>query len=1134
MATLIDLEPVLVVRELGNGAVYAHPLGDPSLAVRTTSRESALEEQERFLTEYLAKAPAWQLAEFTQPEGAHILEVAAVVTRGDLPRRIQVTSPITVPCVVVPHRRNFWVHVLPLGTFTFLESEQNLERVVREEIEKAARARDLSSEEFLAMLPASRHELARIKLRVERKDASDSGERSEQRRKKAKERERAAANKLLDEVGTKLREEIRSGRHAPVLGRTHEVDALQSLLGGSERLSAVLVGRELSGKSSVVRCLIARALKAGPRDPLQTRRIVATSGAQLVAGQSGFGQLEERIDQVMQAAEQLDAIVYFDDLGDLLSGRPGTIEDMVSGMLPYITADRVRVIGELTPEQLSHYEKLHVGFFAALSRITIDPLDKAMTREILEARVAHTAKREPHRPQLKRAAIGPLLDLCDRYLAYEAFPGKAVRLHDELRAVHEADVADDGSPKAIGPSEVYRAFSTRSGIPLFLLREDRAMKFDQVQSFFASRVIGQHDAVERLAQTLCMVKANLQPPAKPLSNFLFIGPTGVGKTEVAKTLALFLFGSADRMVRFDMSEYTDPLAAERLIRGSQRDEGELTKRVRQQPFCVVLLDEIEKAHPAVFDLLLQVCGEGRLSDARGRTTYFHNAIIIMTSNLGAAHRRPDAGFGGRGDESGEAAMARYYLEQVDRHFRPEFVNRIDRVIPFAALGRDEIAAVAEVAMRRIEERDGLLGRGAMLSVSPAALRALAEDGYSPEYGARALRRHLENALVSPLSALVSEHAADFDAATVAVRLADEPAPAPAEERTTLVDHTFGRFAAHLSRPAARGARATNQELSVIAGLRRVADRCMGSATIEELRERIDYLVADLAGISRTKTAGKHASNAGALAAELGRLNELHGAAMEHRNDIASAEDLAMAAQLEGVSAELFINEAEQSFARFERAFVRMAAGYTGKDSIGFFARGIESPKALRKFLLPFLQEAKHRNWQVTVHRVPEVEPSNWPADCPYGEPRTLPWCLKELEEASEAQVLRSWRGALVLVRGAGVGGLLVPELGIWRFQSAEDRAYNLELTHMTDLAELSSKQLSATQLRPPPVKKASEIGRSVAKRCWHDEGRLSLPGAGMSFELPAFADVFANLERIQFGLVAARALADVLGNEEGV
>ncbi len=1130
MATTVELDATIVVREMSSGGVYAYPWSDPKLASRATSVEAALEQQERFLTRYLEKAPASTLAGFSLSADATMLEVPVVLSRSDLPRRIAVTEPVTVACVVVPQDRAFWVQILPLETFAYVEQADDLHRIVVEAAQKAAKVQDLSAAELFARLPAARHGLHQLKLLVSREDAADAGARASARRKRAKSRERTAGEKLLAEIGTSLRALHGKGRQPEVLGRTDEIDVLSGLLGGGERLSVLLVGRELAGKSALMHGLVSRAVHGSGPDPLGGRMVIATSGAQLVAGQSGFGELEQRVADVMKAAEDLDAIVYFDNLGDLLSGRPGEIGDMVSGMLPYITQDRVRVVGELTPEQVSHYEKMHVGFFAALSRVTVEPLSKDATGPVLEARAAHARTHEPHRASLSKSALTPLLDLCDRYLAYEAFPGKAIRLHDELRAIHEAEVTGDGSPKPIGPAQVYQAFSARSGIPLFLLKEDRAVKLEEVERFFARRVIGQQEAVRRVAETVCMVKANLQPPGKPLANFLFIGPTGVGKTEVAKTLAQFLFGSGDRMVRFDMSEYMDPLAADRLIRGTLREEGELTRRVRQQPFCVILLDEIEKAHSAVFDLLLQVCGEGRLSDARGRTTWFNNAIIIMTSNLGAAFRRPDAGFGSTATDEPQA-IAAYYLEQVDKHFRPEFVGRIDRVIPFSALQRSEVSAVAEVAMRKVVERDGLLGRATTLQVSGQALDGLAEAGYSAAYGARALRRHLESALVGPVSAVMATHAEVLDGAVLSVsRPGDEPAEL-GEGFTREALEESKDLSISVMRPLGAQRRQGVHQLASVAALRRTADRCMYGPSVQTIRERINYLIADLAGAKPGDITGA----AGRTAAELGLLQGVMGEATEHADAIADAEELAMAAVLEGADADLFAAEALEAFALFERAFVRLVASFEGGDSICLFARSAGG-RGVHDFLSIIDAASRARGWDVTVHRAgdPESE-EGWPAKSRYGPPRTLAW-WRERRDTESAKARSRWSEVLIRVRGTLAQQLLRYEAGGWHFERADDERVDvLELSMMSDAYDIPltmlcpPKPFKGDAYLIPVARKPNELLRETPARSWtvqdgrwhvaHDEPRCT-------FVFEEIADYAAALERVQFAERAAAALEE--------
>ncbi|MBL4683606.1 MAG: ATP-dependent Clp protease ATP-binding subunit, partial [Nannocystaceae bacterium] len=493
--------------------------------------------------------------------------------RADLPRRLRMGAKVVVPCLVVPDGRAHWVHVLPLSHTIYVRHDEALHRRVGDEVVRAAAALSLTAEEYLRVLPTPSHQVVPLTIEIERDDASDASKRASTRRRDQTEKKDKAAHALLAKIGTVLLAAAKDRKGIPpVLGRDREIQTLGSLLSGRERLGVVLVGEPLSGKTSIVHGLL-----AGKSKPFGNRTVVATSGAQLVAGQSGFGQLQERVDAVMEAVERTDSILYFDDYGDLFAGHSGSIEDLAAMMRPWLADGRVRIVGELSPEVLEHHEKRHVAFFAAMHRITVASVDAAATRAILDARIVHQARTEPHRPQIAAACVEPLVELCARYLTYQAFPGKAVALADELRAVHEGEVSEDGSPRMIEVSDVYRAFCVRSGIPMFLLRDTHAMRYTEVLEYFARAVIGQRPAIEAVAQALCTVKAGLQPPSKPLANLLFVGPTGVGKTEVAKTLARYLFGGTDKLVRFDMSEYADAYASERLIRGTERDEGEVSE-----------------------------------------------------------------------------------------------------------------------------------------------------------------------------------------------------------------------------------------------------------------------------------------------------------------------------------------------------------------------------------------------------------------------------------------------------------------------------------------------------------------------------------------------------------------------------
>jgi DNA polymerase III delta prime subunit len=389
-------------------------------------------------------------------------------------------------------------------------------------------------------------------------------------------------------------------------------------------------------------------------------------------------------------------------------------------------------------------------------------------------------------------AIDEVERLHRRFATYSAFPARPIRFLQNLRRDVAANrpgknwidgsvnntLTEEASPKSahtnpmdvtisdapvISAQDVAAAFSSETGLPMWMLDDRVRLDLDAAERWFSSRVIGQPESVGLIVNLLATLKAQLNREHRPLASFLFIGPTGVGKTEMAKTLAEYMFGAAgaadSRMIRIDISEYADPYAVQRLIGGSATSEGVLTARVREQPFAVVLLDEFEKAHDSLFDLLLQVLGEGRLTDAAGRVADFRNCIIIMTSNLGAStFARGSVGFG---MTQADVAMARDHFEKAVRGFvRPELFNRIDRIVPFAPLDRETARKVVARQLHLIRQRDGLKYRRVTLTAGEDVVDYLLEHGFETRYGARSLKRVMERELLAPLSERFNQYAAE--------------------------------------------------------------------------------------------------------------------------------------------------------------------------------------------------------------------------------------------------------------------------------------------------------------------------------------------------------------------------------------
>ncbi|MCA9675151.1 MAG: ATP-dependent Clp protease ATP-binding subunit, partial [Myxococcales bacterium] len=687
----LRLDTLVLRRDLWSGRVTVAPAAEAALVCHGDV-DDAMGELRLLLALVLGESRPARIARHLLPPGTSVATVTVPIIRRELPPRLRTPLPIAFTCVLVPQGRDRWVMVPVIGHTFYLRAGEDLTAIARQEIARVVTAMEGGREgeqgreaDLLALLPPRAAQLVPLDVFV----AADTEAAATSRKAALEDERRRQATEILDDAGERLHARLARGGSVQLTGRDRALGELEALLGGRDRLSVVLVGEEAVGKTAVLEAWAARH----PR-----RAAWITSVSQLVAGASGLGEWQERVAKVMDAAELLDAVLYLDDFGAMFADKPeeGGV-DVAAALRRYVAGDRVRVVGEITPIALERAERRDVALLGAMTRLRLEPLEPDATLEVLRGRAAQWARAEPGRPTIADDALAPVVELARRYLPYRAFPGKAVRFLEELRATRETVRDPSGKPTALGLDDAYDAFAMVTGIPAFLLRDDRELHLAEVIARLRRRMIGQDEAVRRVAETICVAKAQLGPGDKPLATFLFVGPTGVGKTELARSLADFLFGAENRLVRFDMSEYGDAWAAERLIRGGEvggRD-GLLTAKVREQPFCVVLLDEIEKAHPAVFDLLLQVLGEGRLTDARGRTAYFHNAIIVMTSNLGATGARAALGIAPAGDpaERDRAAELERYRRAVATAFRPELVNRIDRVIAFHRLARDEVAAV---------------------------------------------------------------------------------------------------------------------------------------------------------------------------------------------------------------------------------------------------------------------------------------------------------------------------------------------------------------------------------------------------------------------------------------------------------
>ncbi|POX47868.1 ATP-dependent Clp protease ATP-binding subunit [Streptomyces sp. Ru72] len=608
----------------------------------------------------------------------------------------------------------------------------------------------------------------------------------------------------LDEYGRDLTDEARAGHLDPVVGRAAEIEQTIEVLSRRTKNNPVLIGDPGVGKTAIVEGLAQRIVAGEVPKALKDRRVVALDLAGLVAGSQYRGQFEERLKKVIDevTGAEKSVVLFIDELHTVV-GAGGTGEGSMDAgniLKPTLARGDLSVVGATT---IDEYRK-HIEKDAALERrfqpVMVPEPTVEETVEIL--RGLRDAYEAHHQVRYTDEALDAAAALSDRYISDRFLPDKAIDLMDQagarvgLRSVGDsaeaadlegrltrlrrekdeavstedferasqlkreitelegrlASVGEGGAPTpSVTPDDIAEVLSARTGIPVSQLTEterDRLMKLEEV---LHERVVGQDDAVTAVAQAVRRGRAGMGDPNRPTGSFLFLGPTGVGKTELAKALAELLFGDPDRMIRFDMSEFQEKHTVSRLI-GSPpgyvgyEEAGQLTEAVRRKPYSVVLFDEVEKAHRDVFNLLLQVLDDGRLTDAQGRTVDFRNTVVIMTSNIASKHIL---------DHHGDIDEIRDDLTaELQAHFRPEFLNRIDEVIVFHALGRRDLVRIVDLLLAGSRRR--LRAQQIGLEVTETAKEWLANRGYQPEYGARPLRRTIQTELDNRLSNMLLE------------------------------------------------------------------------------------------------------------------------------------------------------------------------------------------------------------------------------------------------------------------------------------------------------------------------------------------------------------------------------------------
>jgi ATP-dependent Clp protease ATP-binding subunit ClpC len=552
----------------------------------------------------------------------------------------------------------------------------------------------------------------------------------------------AVLNGVLEQYGRDLTRMAAAGEFDPFVGREDELRRMLQVLARREENNPLLVGDVGTGRTALVEALASRIAASDVPDMLADRRIIAIDSGALVAGTRLRGELEERMRSILDAVRDSGGrvILFLPNLATFLQTKGGA-GDMLANAL---SRGEVRALGRCTPDELREINDEASSLSRRFVPIQIEPPSPEEAVAILSG--VKPRFEEAHGVRISDAAVEAAVRFARRYLAGRELPKSAIDLIDESAARVQLGLGGDESGEVVGPEDVAEVVSLSTGVPAAKMMEEEAEKLLDMEARLRGRVVGQDHAVNALSKAVRRGRVGLRDPKRPIGSFLFLGPTGVGKTELAKALAEFLFDDEAAITRLDMSEFMEKHMVSRLLGAppgyvDSEAGGFLTEAVRRRPYSVILFDEIEKAHPDVFNILLQVLEDGRLTDSRGRVAHFRDAVIIMTSNVGSELIL---------DHDGSNDELRQEIEErLHDYFRPEFLNRVDEVLIFDRLGRDELAAILEIQLRQLR---GLLApQGIALTLSESAKARLIELGYEPAFGARPLKRVLVRELQDPLA-----------------------------------------------------------------------------------------------------------------------------------------------------------------------------------------------------------------------------------------------------------------------------------------------------------------------------------------------------------------------------------------------
>jgi len=618
---------------------------------------------------------------------------------------------------------------------------------------------------------------------------------------------------LVDQLATDLTTKAEEKKLDPVIGRQMEIERVIQILARRTKNNPALIGEPGVGKTAIVEGLAQRIVDGDVPVPLMNKRLLQLDVGSLVAGTMYRGQFEERLKRVIDELKQSGAILFIDEVHMLVgAGAAGSSVDAANILKPALSRGELQVIGATT---LDEYRK-HIESDAALERrfqpIQVDEPSEEETIEILKG--IRPAYEEHHHLVISDEALEAATHLSSRYVTERFLPDKAIDLIDEsssrvrmyksLSAQESKDLVsrlrqarqnralaqeandpdelkeweereidlneqierlrtgwDRTTSPVVSAEDIAEVVSMWTGVPLMQLAEAESQRLLKMEDELRYSIIGQEDAIVAISRAVRRARAGLKDPRRPIGSFMFLGPTGVGKTELTKALAKFMFGSEDAAIQLDMSEFMERHTASRLVGAppgyiGYEEAGQLTEALRRRPYSIVVFDEVEKAHPEVHNMLLQIMEEGHLSDAKGRKVDFRNAIIVMTSNIGAdvIKRQSSVGFALKRDEVTEERlsyedMRKKLNESLKRAFRPEFINRLDATVIFRSLNKEDIQKIVKLELAKVADR--LKDHDLDLTATPEALAELAELGYDAEFGARPLRRIIQQKVEDPLS-----------------------------------------------------------------------------------------------------------------------------------------------------------------------------------------------------------------------------------------------------------------------------------------------------------------------------------------------------------------------------------------------